>query len=97
MDEFIDDAFCVKKAKFLWQSFDKENNSLVSALTEQQCIAGTRFYLKGKQEGWPEEATKYDGEVEGKLWNAPWNCMLQVKSSKRYVRQEITLTQDRLH
>jgi len=65
--ELIDDAFYVKKARFLWHSFDKDDKGLVSALTEGQCVSATRFYLKGKQEGWSETATKYDGEVGGKL------------------------------
>jgi len=40
----------------------------VSALTEESCISGTRFYLKGRQEGWPDDTTKtYSGEVGGKL------------------------------
>jgi len=65
--ELIDDAFYVKKARFLWHSFDKDGNGLVSALTEEDCISGARFYLKGLQEGWPEIDVKYDGEVGGKL------------------------------
>jgi len=64
--EWIDDAFYVVKARFLWHSYDKEGNGLVSALTEESCISGARFYLKGKQEGWPETKT-YNGEVGGKL------------------------------
>lgn len=64
--QLIDDAFYVVKARFLWHSFDKEDKGLVSALTEEQCISGTRFYLKGKQEGF-EDTKTYDGEVGGKL------------------------------
>ena len=63
----IDDAFTVEKARFLWHSYDKDGNGLVSALTEESCISGTRFYLKGKQEGWPEESKSYEGIVGGKL------------------------------
>jgi len=62
----IDDAFYVEKARFLWHSFDKDGNGLVSALTEESCISGARFYLKGKQEGFAE-TKKYEGEVGGKL------------------------------
>jgi len=65
--KLIDDAFYVVKARFLWHSFDKENNGLITALTEESCVSGTRFYLKGKQEGWTEKGTTYDGEVGGKL------------------------------
>ena len=64
--KLIDDAFYVEKARFLWHSYDKDGNGLVSALTEDSCISGTRFYLKGRQEGWSKTKT-YDGEVGGKL------------------------------
>lgn len=70
MIEWIDDAFCVKKARFLWHSFDKENKGLVSALTEKDCVRATRFYLKLKQDeknGIMVEAKTYSGEVGGKL------------------------------
>lgn len=64
--KLIDDAFYVKEGRFLWESYDKDGKGLVSALTEEDCISGTRFYLKGKQEGFPETKT-YNGEVGGKL------------------------------
>ena len=64
--KLIDDCFYVEKARFLWHSYDKDGNGLVSALTEDSCISGTRFYLKGRQEGWPETKT-YEGTVGGKL------------------------------
>ena len=64
--KLIDDCFYVEKARFLWRSTDKEGNGLVSALTEDSCISGTRFYLKGRQEGFAE-TKKYEGEVGGKL------------------------------
>ena len=67
--QLIDDAFYVEKARFLWHSKDKDGNGLVSAVTEAQCISATRFYLKGKQEGWGEENSRVlnDGVVGGKL------------------------------
>ena len=64
--KLIDDAFYVTKARFLWHSYDKEEKGLVSALTEDACIKATRFYLKGRQEGFTE-TTKYEGTVGGKL------------------------------
>ena len=64
--KLIDDAFYVTKARFLWHSYDKEEKGLVSALTENACIQATRFYLKGRQEGFTE-TTKYEGTVGGKL------------------------------
>jgi hypothetical protein len=65
--KLIDDCFYVKQGRFLWDSYDKEGNGLVSALTEEQCISGTRFYLKGRQEGWPEPEKVHSGVVDGKL------------------------------
>ena len=64
--KLIDDAFTVEKARFLWNSKDKDGNGLVSALTEQACITATRFYLKGKQEGFGKTKS-YEGTVGGKL------------------------------
>ena len=67
--QLIDGAFYVEKARFLWHSKDKDGNGLVSAVTEAQCINATRFYLKGKQEGWSEDNSRVlnDGVVGGKL------------------------------
>jgi hypothetical protein len=63
----IDDAFYVQQKKWgTWQSYDKEGNGLITSLTEEQCISATRFYLKGRQEGFTESKT-YEGEVGGKL------------------------------
>ncbi len=65
--KLIDDCFYVEQKKYgLWYSTDKEDKGLVTSLTEEQCISATRFYLKGRQEGWPETRT-YEGEVGGKL------------------------------
>ena len=63
----IDEAFYVEKKRFgTYQSYDKEGNGLVTSLSEEQCTASTRFYLKGRQEGFTESAT-YAGQVSGKL------------------------------
>jgi len=65
--KLIDGCFYVQQKSYgLWDSTDLEGKGLVTALTEESCISGTRFYLKGRQEGWPETKT-YDGEVGGKL------------------------------
>ena len=64
--KLIDDCFYVVKARFLWHSKDKDGNGLVSALTEQACITATRFYLKGRQEGF-SDTKSYEGTVGGKL------------------------------
>ena len=65
--KLIDDCFYVEHRNYgLWGSTDKDGNGLITSLTEDQCIAATRFYLKGRQEGWPETKT-YEGQVSGKL------------------------------
>jgi len=66
--KLIDDCFYVKQGRFLWDSYDLDGKGLVSALTEEDCISGTRFYLKGRQEGWNDaNIVKHDGTVGGKL------------------------------
>ena len=65
--KLIDDCFYVEQKKWgTWDSTDKDGNGLVTSFTEQSCIEATRFYLKGRQEGWPETRT-YEGQVGGKL------------------------------
>ena len=64
----IDGCFTVDKARWgTWRSFDSEGKELITSLTEEECIAATRWYLKARQEGFTEEATSYDGGVGGKL------------------------------
>lgn len=68
--ELIDDIFYVEETLYkIWHSFDKDGKSLVTSLHRESCIAATRFYLKGCQEGWTnqESGVKYDGVVAGKL------------------------------
>lgn len=72
MSDYVwyDDCFRVYKTQYgLWHSAAKDGEELVTALTEDQCISGTRFYLKGRQEGWPEDSSRVvnDGVVGGKL------------------------------
>jgi hypothetical protein len=65
--KLIDDAFYVDERKYgLWYSTDKDGNGLITSLTKQQCISATRYYLKGRQEGFPESKT-YESQVGGKL------------------------------
>ena len=65
--KLYDDCFYVEQKKYgLWHSTDKEGNGLVTSLTENQCVSATRFYLKGRQEGFIESKS-YEGEVGGKL------------------------------
>jgi uncharacterized protein YtpQ (UPF0354 family) len=66
--EWIDDCFRVYKTQYgVWHSAKKDGTELVTALTEEQCISGTRFYLKGIQDGWGESRVLNDGIVGGKL------------------------------
>ena len=68
--DWIDDAFRVYKTQYgLWHSAAKNGEELITAMTEQQCISGTRFYLKGRQEGWGKSNSRVmnDGKVGGKL------------------------------
>jgi hypothetical protein len=49
--ELIDDCFYIKYKKYgTWCSYDKEDRSLITSLTEENCIFSTRSYLKGLQE-----------------------------------------------
>jgi hypothetical protein len=65
--KLIDDAFYVDERKYgLWYSTDKDGNGLITSLTEESCISATRYYLKGRQEGFAESKT-YESEVGGKL------------------------------
>lgn len=65
-----DDSFHVYKTKYgVWHSAAKDGEELVTALFEELCIRMTRFYLKGRQEGWNSETSRVmnDGKVGGKL------------------------------
>ena len=66
--QLIDDAFYVEQSDWkTWKSYDKDGKPLVTSLTSENCIAATRFYCKGLQEGFGEGATSYAGQVDGKL------------------------------
>ena len=66
--EWIDDAFRVERKKYgLWDSYNKDGKCIITALTEEQCVRATRFYLKGCQEGWEDDTSTYEGTVGGKL------------------------------
>ena len=64
----IDDCFYVEQSAWkTWKSYDKDGNPLVTSLTSETCVAATRFYCKGIQEGFGEGAKSYEGSVGGKL------------------------------
>jgi hypothetical protein len=63
-----DEAFTVTETNIkTWKSFDTEGNPLITSPTEEACISATRFYLKGKQEGFTSSGISYEGTVGGKL------------------------------
>ena len=67
MKELIDETFYVQQSRWkTWKSTDLDGNQIITSFTRESCISATRFYLKGKQEGFPETKT-YLGEVGGKL------------------------------
>lgn len=66
--KLIDDCFYVEQKPYgLWDSTDKDGKGLITSLTEDSCIAATRFYLKGRQEGFPKPEKVHEGIVGGKL------------------------------
>jgi hypothetical protein len=66
--ELIDDCFWVKRQRWgTFVSVHKDGHQIITALTEELCIASTRWYLKSKQEGFTDEAKTYDSVVGGKL------------------------------
>ena len=66
--KLYDDCFYVQQKKYgLWYSTDKDGNGLITSLSEALCVAATRFYLKGRQEGFPEPEKVHEGVVGGKL------------------------------
>jgi hypothetical protein len=66
--KLYDDCFYVQQKKYgLWYSTDKEGNGLITSLSEELCVSATRFYLKGRQEGFPEPEKVHEGVVGGKL------------------------------
>jgi hypothetical protein len=68
--QLIDDAFYVENKKWgTCDSYTPEGKCIITALTEEECIRATRWYLKAKQEGEFDKTTEktYAGEVGGKL------------------------------
>ena len=68
LEQLYDDTFYVEQSAWkTWKSYDKDGKPLVASLTEEACIAATRFYCKGLQEGFGESSKSYVGSVAGKL------------------------------
>ena len=67
-DKVYDDAFTVKKQRWgTFVSHGLDGGALITSMTEEECIHATRWYLKAKQEGFPETDAKYESTVGGKL------------------------------
>ena len=65
--DWIDDTFRVEQSRWkTWRSYAKDGKEIITSLQRDTCIAATRFYLKGCQEGWTNTKT-YEGTVGGKL------------------------------
>lgn len=66
---YIDDCFYVEEKYGLWMSTLKDGEKLVTSSSKHLCIDHTRFFLKGRQEGWDIEQSRVvnDGKVGGKL------------------------------
>lgn len=63
-----DETFTVKKQRWgTFVSYDLEGNGIITSMTEELCVEATRWYLKAKQDGFEETATKYESVVGGKL------------------------------
>ena len=71
MSDYVwyDECFRVYENRFgMWISVLKDGEELVTAAEKELCISMTRFYLKGRQEGWGETSRVInDGVVGGKL------------------------------
>lgn len=65
--ELIDDAFWIKKQRWgTFVSIGTDDKEIITALSEEGCLAATRWYLKARQEGFGETRA-YEGQVGGKL------------------------------
>jgi hypothetical protein len=64
----IDGCFTVDKTRWgTWRSYDADGKEIITALTEEQCVFSTRWYMKALQEGFTDDAPTYDSVVGGKL------------------------------
>ena len=62
--------FRVEQKRFgTWTSYGKDGTPLITGLTEEVVMAGTRFHLEGVATNWANCTTsqQFDGVVGGKL------------------------------
>jgi hypothetical protein len=65
--EVYDEVFWVRRQRWgTFVSVGADDCDIITSLTEEMCVAATRWYLKARQEGWDDSPT-YDGTVGGKL------------------------------
>ena len=63
-----DNAFNVDSKQWgTFTSYDAEGKALITSLTEESCVAATRWYLQSLQEGGFSDNVTYEGQVGGKL------------------------------
>ena len=67
--QLIDECFFIEQKQWgTYQSFDVDGKGIITSLTEKDCIAATRYYLKLKQENnLNQTEVTYSSTVEGKL------------------------------
>ena len=66
--EWIDECFRVEQKRFgTWTSYGKEGEGIITALSKENVINTTRWYLQAKQEGFTDPTIQYNGTIEGKL------------------------------
>ena len=67
--QLIDECFYIEKKQWgTYQSFDVDGKGIITSLTEKDCIAATRYYLKLKQENnLNQTEVTYTATVDGKL------------------------------
>ena len=62
--------FRVAASRFgTWNSFGEDGKALITGLTKEVVVAGTKFYLEGIATNWANSISsqKFDGTVGGKL------------------------------
>jgi len=62
--------FRVSASRFgTWNSFGEDGKALITGLTKESVMGGTKFYLEGIATNWANSISsqKFDGVVGGKL------------------------------
>ena len=62
--------FRVTESRFgTWNSFGEDGKALITGLTKEVVVAGTRFHMEGVATNWANSISsqKFDGVVGGKL------------------------------